>query len=33
VARTILLAWIITIPAAGIVAALTWLVLHALGLG
>jgi PiT family inorganic phosphate transporter len=33
VARGILLAWIITIPAAGFVAALTWLLLHAVGLG
>ena len=33
VARRILLAWIITIPAAGIVAALAWGVLHLFGLG
>ncbi len=33
VARNILLAWIITIPAAGIVAAVTWFILHAVGLG
>jgi inorganic phosphate transporter, PiT family len=33
VARSILLAWVITIPAAAIVAALTWLVLHSAGLG
>jgi PiT family inorganic phosphate transporter len=33
VARSILLAWIITIPAAGLVAALSWFVLNALGLG
>jgi PiT family inorganic phosphate transporter len=33
VARRILLAWIITIPAAGIVAALVWAVLHFLGFG
>ena len=33
VARNILLAWVITIPAAGTVAALTWLALHAVGLG
>ena len=33
VARTILLAWIITIPAAGAVAAASWLVLHFVGLG
>jgi PiT family inorganic phosphate transporter len=33
VARSILLAWIITIPAAGVVAAGTWLVLHFVGLG
>jgi PiT family inorganic phosphate transporter len=33
VARTILLAWIITIPAAGTVAALSWLLLNLFGLG
>jgi PiT family inorganic phosphate transporter len=33
VARNILAAWIITIPASGAVAALTWLVLHFFGLG
>jgi PiT family inorganic phosphate transporter len=33
VARRILLAWIITIPAAAAVAALTWFVLNALGVG
>ena len=33
VARGILLAWIITIPAAGFVAALAWIVLNAIGLG
>ncbi len=33
VARRILLAWVITIPAAGIVAALSWFVLDALGFG
>src|SRR4051812_22232098 len=33
VARSILVAWILTIPAAGIVSALTWLVLDALGIG
>ena len=33
VARTILLAWIITIPAAAAVAALAWFVLHLSGLG
>jgi PiT family inorganic phosphate transporter len=33
VARSILLAWIITIPAAATVAALSWLVLHVIGLG
>ena len=33
VARSILIAWVITIPAAGSVAALTWFVLHMLGLG
>jgi PiT family inorganic phosphate transporter len=32
VARSILVAWVITIPAAGIVAAGAWLVLHLLGL-
>ena len=31
VAGNILVAWIVTIPAAGLVAALTWLALHALG--
>ena len=31
VARNILGAWILTIPAAGLVGALTWIVLHALG--
>jgi inorganic phosphate transporter, PiT family len=33
VARSILVAWIVTIPAAGIVAAAAWVVLHVLGLG
>jgi PiT family inorganic phosphate transporter len=33
VARRILMAWIITIPAAGLVAALTWFTLHLLGQG
>jgi PiT family inorganic phosphate transporter len=33
VARSILIAWIITIPAAAGVAAGTWLLLHAAGLG
>ena len=33
VARGILLAWIITIPAAGFVAAVAWIVLSTLGLG
>ena len=33
VARTILIAWIITIPAAGTVAALSWLLLNLFGLG
>ena len=31
VARRILVAWVLTIPAAGIVGALTWYVLNALG--
>jgi inorganic phosphate transporter, PiT family len=33
VARRILLAWVVTIPAAGIVAALSWFVLHFIGFG
>jgi PiT family inorganic phosphate transporter len=33
VARSILTAWVVTLPAAGSVAAVTWLVLHAVGLG
>jgi PiT family inorganic phosphate transporter len=33
VARRILLAWVITIPAAGIVAATTWAILHTIGFG
>jgi PiT family inorganic phosphate transporter len=33
VARRILLAWVVTIPAAGIVAALSWFVLHTIGFG
>jgi PiT family inorganic phosphate transporter len=33
VARRILYAWVLTIPAAGIVGALTWVLLDALGIG
>ena len=33
VARRILLAWVITIPAAGAGAALTWFILHTFGMG
>ena len=33
VARRILLAWVITIPAAGIVAAVAWSILHLIGFG
>ncbi len=33
VARSILIAWVLTIPAAGFVGVLTWYVLHFLGLG
>jgi PiT family inorganic phosphate transporter len=33
VARSILVAWIITIPAAGFIAAVAWIVLNAIGLG
>jgi PiT family inorganic phosphate transporter len=33
VARSILIAWIITIPAAGFVAAVAWIAMSALGLG
>ncbi|MGH2477200.1 MAG: inorganic phosphate transporter, partial [Candidatus Limnocylindrales bacterium] len=33
VARRILLAWVITIPAAAIVAALSWSILHTIGFG
>jgi PiT family inorganic phosphate transporter len=33
IARRILIAWILTIPAAGILAALAWVALNALGLG
>jgi PiT family inorganic phosphate transporter len=33
VARRILLAWVITIPAAGTVAALSWFALHTVGFG
>jgi PiT family inorganic phosphate transporter len=33
VARSILVAWVLTIPAAGLVAALAWLMLHLVGLG
>jgi len=32
VARTILVGWVLTIPAAGLVGALTWLAMHAIGL-
>ena len=31
VARSILVAWVLTIPASGIVGALTWVLLNALG--
>ena len=33
VARRILLAWIITLPAAGVVAAGAWVILHTIGFG
>ena len=33
VARRILLAWIVTLPAAGSAAAIAWFVLHAIGFG
>jgi PiT family inorganic phosphate transporter len=33
VARSILIAWVITLPASGGVAAGTWLLLHSVGLG
>ena len=33
VARSILIAWIITIPAAGFVAAVAWILMSAVGLG
>jgi len=33
VARRILVAWVITIPAAGTVAALSWFILHTVGFG
>ncbi len=33
VARRILIAWIFTIPAAGLVAAGTWAILHLIGFG
>jgi inorganic phosphate transporter, PiT family len=33
VARRILLAWVITIPAAGMAAALAWFILHTIGFG
>jgi PiT family inorganic phosphate transporter len=33
VARRILIAWVVTIPAAGMVAALSWFVLHTAGFG
>jgi PiT family inorganic phosphate transporter len=32
VARSILVAWVVTLPAAGLVAAGSWLILNALGL-
>lgn len=32
VARNILIAWVLTIPAAGIMAALAWVVIHSIGL-
>ncbi len=31
VARRILVAWVVTLPAAGVLAALAWVVLHTLG--
>jgi PiT family inorganic phosphate transporter len=33
VARSILIAWVITIPAAGLVAAVAWILMSAVGLG
>jgi inorganic phosphate transporter, PiT family len=33
VARRILLAWVVTIPAAGLVAAVSWFILHTIGFG
>ncbi|MEX2182965.1 MAG: inorganic phosphate transporter [Chloroflexota bacterium] len=33
VARRILMAWVVTIPASGLVAALSWFVLHTIGFG
>jgi PiT family inorganic phosphate transporter len=33
VARRILLAWVITIPAAGAVAGVSWAILHTIGFG
>jgi PiT family inorganic phosphate transporter len=33
IARNILVAWVVTIPAAGGVAALSWILLHLVGLG
>jgi len=33
VARSILIAWVITIPAAGFVAAVAWILMSAVGLG
>jgi PiT family inorganic phosphate transporter len=33
VARNILIAWVVTIPAAATIAALSWIVLHLVGLG
>jgi inorganic phosphate transporter, PiT family len=33
VARRILLAWVITIPAAAVVAAISWFILHTIGFG
>ena len=32
VARSILIAWVLTLPAAGIIGALTWVILNAVGL-
>jgi phosphate/sulfate permease len=31
VARSILMAWVITIPAAGLIGALTWVAFNAIG--